>query len=74
MNWQDAKNRRNLDEINEEGWPMNNDRRLVIQQAAEQAAAKHPELGYYCPSTEIVKSVQSQQFPVSIRQLGIDAA
>ena len=44
MNWQDAKNRRNLDEINEEGWPMNNDRQLVIQQAAEQAAAKHPEL------------------------------
>jgi hypothetical protein len=44
MSWEDTKNRRNLDNINEKGWPMNNDRQLVIQQAAEQAAAKHPQL------------------------------
>jgi hypothetical protein len=44
MDEQDSLNRRKLDEINEKGWPMNNDERAVVQQAAEQVAAKKPEL------------------------------
>lgn len=41
MDEQDSLNRRKLDE---KGWPMNNDERAVVQQAAEQVAAKKPEL------------------------------
>jgi hypothetical protein len=44
MDEQDGLNRRRIRDINQQGWPANNDERAVVQQAAEQVAAKKPEL------------------------------
>ena len=61
MDEQDSLNRRKLDEINEKGWPMNNDERAVIQQAAEQVAAKNPELARQARASQDLINAEKQQ-------------
>lgn len=61
MDEQDGLNRRRLREINEKSWPANDDARLVIQQAAEQAAAKNPELARQAKAAQALINEEKRQ-------------
>jgi hypothetical protein len=61
MNDQDGLNRRRIRDINQQGWPTNNDDRVVIQQAAEQVAAKNPDLARQARAAQDLMNAEKQQ-------------
>ena len=61
MDEQDGLNRRRIRDINQQGWPANNDERAVIQQAAEQVAAKTPELARQARAAQDLINAEKRQ-------------